>query len=289
MTNAQNSNKEISDEEFRVVRDFLASRCGILLGDNKKYLVQTRLGRILKDTNTGSYIDLINSAEKNLASGLIERIIDKMTTNETLWFRDGYPFSMLEGLILPALLNKEKKIGRIRIWSSAASTGQEAYSIAMTISEFCRKNASTIDNRRLTIDNFEILGTDISPTVLETARKGQYDAFDISRGLPENYLQKYFEKKGDVWEARHELKKMVHFRAFNLQKPFSEHGKFDIIFCRNVMIYFSLDFKKELMEKFKESLNDQGYFFLGMSESILGVTKAFESVVQKGGVVFRKL
>jgi chemotaxis protein methyltransferase CheR len=283
------TNKEISDEEFRVVRDFLESRCGILLGDNKKYLVQTRLERLLKEANSSSYIELINSAQKNLASGLMEKIIDKMTTNETLWFRDGYPFSILEGLILPALLNKEKKTGRLRIWSSAAATGQESYSIAMTISEFCRKNPSTIDNHRLTIDNFEILGTDISPTVLETARKGQYDSFDISRGLPENYLHKYFEKKGDLWEAGQEIKRMVKFRTFNLQMPFSEHGKFDVIFCRNVMIYFSQDFKKELMEKFKESLNDRGYFFLGMSESIFGMTKAFESVVQKGGVVFRKL
>ena len=287
MTNLLIPNKEISDEEFQMARDFLQSRCGLFLGDNKKYLVQTRLDRLLRENGLDSYAGLIRLAERDSGGELLEKIIDKMTTHETFWFRDGYPFTILEELILPELLNREKK-GPLRIWSCAASTGQEPYSIAMMVMEFCRKNQAMIDNRQLTIGNFEILATDISPAAIEASSKGRYDSFDIARGLSEVLLHRYFKKDGNAWEVREELKKMVHFRSFNLQKTFGHHGKFDVIFCRNVMIYFSVDFKKELMAKFKDSLHDRGFLFLGMSESPFGISNAFESVVHKNGVVFRK-
>ena len=287
MTNLLTPNKEISDEEFRMMRDFLQSRCGLFLGDNKKYLVQSRLEGILRENGLDSYAGLIHLAERDHGGELLEKIIDKMTTHETFWFRDGYPFAILEELILPELLNRGKKTDPVRIWSCAASTGQEPYSIAMSIMEFCRKN-SIADHRQWTMDHFEILATDISPTAIEASSKGRYDSFDVSRGLSETHLHRYFKKEGNAWEVREELKKIIRFRSFNLQKTFCHHGKFDVIFCRNVMIYFSVDFKRELMAKFKGSLHGRGFLFLGMSESPLGISNAFESVVHKNGVVFRK-
>ena len=204
-----------------------------------------------------------------------------MTTNETLWFRDRHPFVILKELLLPIFTNDEKS-DKIRIWSSAASTGQEPYSIAMMILDFCRQN------RTFSPSQFEILATDISDSALATARKGFYDQFNISRGLEENHLLRHFSKDEDGWKVKDELTKLIRFQKFNLQKPFSDHGKFDVIFCRNVMIYFSPELKNELMRKFNFALKKPGYLFLGATETILGLTNSFESIIHNRGAVYKK-
>lgn len=274
--------EEISDIEFNGVREFLQKHCSITLAESKKYLVQTRLEGLLREFKTGSYLELIQRAKDGGDNGLLERIIDKMTTNETLWFRDRYPFEILKELILPGLAAGKESGKKIRIWSAASSTGQEPYSIAITIREFCEADS------RVSPGGFEIMATDISQTALGNAKAGSYDRLEISRGMPDPLLKKYFNEKNGLWEIKEEIKRMVRFGQFNLQKPFAGHGTFDVIFCRNVMIYFSSDFKKELMRKFAEILAPDGFFVIGVSESVLGMSGDFVPIIHKGGVVYKK-
>ncbi len=274
--------KEPSEEEFKVVQAFLEKECGIALSPNKKYLVQSRLERLLGEYQVSSYSDLIARTKNDGDSGLLERIVDNMTTNETFWFRDGYPFSIFRELVLPTIFQNNKSSRKIRIWCSASSTGQEAYSIAIMVKEFCNGNAGIPPGQ------FEILATDISSAALTIANKGFYDQIDMARGMPENYLPKYFVQKEKGWQIKDELKKMVRFQKFNLQGSFGLVGSFDVVFCRNVLIYFSREFKKTLLKKFAEVLRQEGYFFMGMSESVLGLSDAFGPVTHRGGVVYQK-
>lgn len=269
----------ISKDQYDTFRDFLEKSCGILLGDNKHYLVTSRLNRLTKEFSFSSLGDLLDSLKKNLDRSLRERVIDAMTTNETSWFRDTYPFEILKAHLFPELA--KTKPNPLRVWSAAASSGQESYSIIMTFDEFKAKNPGQLPGR------LEIIGTDISPSVLKIAKDGKYDDLSIIRGLSQERRDKYFTKLENGWEVKPTLKTMVRFSEMNLQQSYNLLGKFDIILCRNVLIYFSSTLKTDILERMAACLNPGGVLILGGSESPTGYTKAFEMVRYPEGVVYR--
>jgi chemotaxis protein methyltransferase CheR len=273
----------LSKEEFNLIRGFIEENCGISLGDNKEYLMDTRLSGLLNEHGCSSFKDLYLKAKNDPRSGLRDKIVDAMTTNETLWFRDTYPFDVLKSTLLPEF-HAEIKSGKrrtVKIWSAACSSGQEPYSTAMTIMEFAKSAVG------FKSEVFEILATDISPSVLLSASSGVYDEFATKRGLPKKYLNTYFVKKGRFWSVNSDIRKPIKFKQFNLQSNFIALGKFDVIFCRNVAIYFSGDFKKELFSKIAKALNPGGFMFLGGSESLVGLSDQFQIINHKGGNYYK--
>ncbi|MDH5446314.1 MAG: protein-glutamate O-methyltransferase CheR [Gammaproteobacteria bacterium] len=269
----------LSTEQYDKFRHFLEEACGIVLGENKHYLVTSRLNRLIKEFSFPSISAMLDTLSLGTNAQLKERIIDAMTTNETSWFRDGYPYEILRHEILPEVA--KKKPGAFRIWSAACSTGQEAYSISMTIAEYQMANPGALSTF------VEIVGTDISPTVLKMARDGIYDEISVIRGLSEERRNKYMEQKEDKWQVREAIRAPARFADLNLLGSYSLLGKFDIIFCRNVLIYFSSESKTDILTRMAEILNPGGYIILGGSESPTGYTPAFEMVRYDAGVIYR--
>ncbi len=269
----------ITDQEFQQLRAYIEEQCGIALGDEKAYLVETRLTKLMAMSGCENFSEFYQLAKNGKDASLKDKIIDAMTTNETLWFRDTHPFAALKEEMLPALAKelKEGKRKKVRIWSAASSTGQEAYSIAMTITEFC-KGAMGISP-----EQFEIVGTDISASALFLANAGRYDSLAVARGLAPELKGRYFKEDGRVWELNESIRKMASFKKFNLQDSPTTLGKFDIIFLRYVAIYFSEDFKKKLYTNIANTLTDPGYFVIGAVESLRGLSESFDLNSHAGG------
>ncbi len=268
----------IAVNEYNLFRRYLEDACGIVLGENKHYLVTSRLKRVTEEFSFPTLSDMMTSLVNGNDRHLHEKVIDAMTTNETMWFRDIYPFEILKKELLPALA---KNNGPIKIWSAASSTGQEAYSISMTTSEFQQSNPGKLTS------NIEIVGTDISQTVVNKARQGSYDELSVVRGLSVERRDKFFSKKDEQWVIKPEIMKRTQFTELNLLNNYTLLGKFDIIFCRNVLIYFSSEIKKDILERMAQVLKPGGTLILGGSESPTGYTKAFSMVRYPDGVVYR--
>lgn len=264
---------EISPEEFKAVSKYIRDITGVRLDQSKTYLIETRLGSLLKEYDCVSYDELHYKARTDLTKSLQRKIISRITTNETLFFRDTGPFELLQHKIVPDLidLRTTKSSGLfpvpIRIWSAACSTGQEIYSIAVVLKELLT------DLKKY---NIRLLGTDISDEAIAKASHGKYNKFEIERGLSKNRLHKYFTPHGDMWKIRDEIRALVSFKKFNLMRPLTELGKFDIVFCRNVAIYFGLEDRKKLFEKIAQVLEPDGYLIIGSTESLTGVHPGFE-------------
>lgn len=270
---------QISSHDYDDFRRYLEEASGIVLGNNKHYLVTSRLNRLMREFEIEDFSSLMKRLKLERKSKLHERIVDAMTTNETLWFRDTYPFEVLKHIILPEL--SQQKPRQLRIWSAASSSGQEAYSISITLQEYLASKPGSLPA------NIQIIGTDISPSMLNEANNAQYDKMSLARGMSDERLKRYFLPKGDKWEVRPEIKSRVSFRELNLLNNFSALGKFDIVFCRNVLIYFSSDLKTDILNRIAKLLNPGGYMFLGGSESPTSYTDAFELVRTPKGVAYR--
>lgn len=269
----------LSAQEYASFCQFLEQACGIVLGNNKHYLVTSRLNRLTEEFNFDSLGAMLKALNEGRDKTLQERIVDAMTTNETSWFRDTYPFEMLRKSILPELAKHNKPV---RIWSAASSTGQESYSISMTVSEFQQANPGALKGR------VEIVGTDISPSVVRDARQGKYDELSMGRGLSPERRARFFTDQGDGgWLVRPEIKARTRFTELNLLKSYALLGRFDIIFCRNVLIYFSSEMKQDILGRMAKALNPGGYLFLGGSESPSGYSRDFEMQRLPEGVVYR--
>ncbi len=263
---------KITAEELKVIAQYIHEICGISLDQSKSYLFETRLGSIAEELGCKSYRELYDKARRDPAKKIERQIIDAISTNETLFFRDTSPFDLLKHKIIPEIIdartpNTPQLKTNVKIWSSASSTGQELYSIAMTLHELLGTQIKNF--------NFKLLGTDISDTAVKQASYGKYNKFEIERGLPRQTLQKHFTLFGDTWKVKDELRGMVNFRKFNLMLPFTGLGKFDIIFCRNVAIYFTLQDRKKLFNKIADSLADDGYLIIGSTESLTGICSRF--------------
>ena len=274
---------KIDPNEFRLMRDYIEESCGIHLTEDKKYLVCTRLTTLMVESECNSFIDLYHKAVADNTHMLRDKIVEAMTTHETFWFRDTSPFVILDEVILRELADEIKlgKRSKIKIWSAACSTGQEPYSVAMTVLELAQKYNS------LKPEHVEIVATDISSTVLYLASAGRYNSLAMSRGLAKDYENRYFEPDGKVWAIKNDVKKMVRFKKMNLQEDFSLIGKQDIILCRNVLIYFSDEFKKDVLQRIALLLRPNGNLFLGASESIINFTKEYDMLRHTIGLYYK--
>ncbi|MDD3618921.1 MAG: protein-glutamate O-methyltransferase CheR [Desulfobulbaceae bacterium] len=273
----------ISLEEFHLIRDYIEKHCGIYLSDEKVYLVETRLTTLMFEQGCGSFGELYKKAVLDRTHVLRDKIIENITTNETYWFRDLHPFGILNEVLFKHYAD-EITAGRrdkIRIWCSACSTGQEPYSIAMTFREFMRENP------RLRPDHIEITASDISSTVLFIGKMGRYDSLSISRGLSEEFRDRYFVRDDKVWTIKDEIKQMVKFQKLNLQENFHHLGRQDIVFCRNILIYFSMEFKQNILRRIASLLRPNGYLFLGASESIIMYTQEYEMLRHAMGLYYQ--
>lgn len=256
---------QFSDADYQAFRTFLAQACGIVLGDNKQYLVANRMRRILDEYQLQSLSALVARIGSRVEPNLQEKVIDAMTTNETFWFRDSSPFDALRDVILPRLVLEEKR-SRIRIWSAACSSGQEPYSISMIFDEFRARHPG------VQMREPEIVATDISMTVLNSARQAEYDSLSVSRGLSDSRRRQFFDELPDSrYALKSHIVKRVNFRKLNLQDNYSTLGRFDVIFCRNVLIYFAADLKADILGRMRNALNPGSYLILGASESLPAV------------------
>ncbi len=255
----------LSDLEFRLFKAYIGEKCGIDIGWEKAYLIETRLAHLLSESKLNSFAELYSRITTSGDIELSEKIIDSITTNETLWFRDKTPWTILQKIYLPQFVKMirsgEKK--KIRIWSSASSTGQEAYSTAICIDNYLQRNLIS----DVTLSNFEIIGTDISNACIELAVSGRYDNITIMRGLDKEIKDSCFKNMNTYWEINDKYKKAVKFLQFNLQKSFFILGSFDVIFCRYVLIYFSDEFKVDVIRRARNALTDGGVMFLGAYET----------------------
>ncbi|MEW8221106.1 MAG: protein-glutamate O-methyltransferase CheR [Candidatus Thiodiazotropha taylori] len=272
-----NRNAAISSADYEAFKDFLQQACGILLGNGKEYLVSSRLNGVMKEAGIASLGELLKQIKSPIHSRLKVKVIDAMTTNETFWFRDIGHYILLKETILPDL--NQQMSGSIRIWSAACSSGQEPYNISMIADEY---QAAKGRARQV-----QIQATDISSKILDEARAGVYCGLAVERGLTQEQRQRFFNPKGDCLEVKPEIKRRVSFKSMNLADSFHTMGRFDVIFCRNVLIYFSNELKKDIVERMADILNPGGYLFLGSTESINQLTNRFEMKVGHGGISYR--
>lgn len=263
--------------DFDLYKDLLKEKSGLTLTQDKSYLLDSRLTPVARKWGYES-LDSMTMALRTLPKAdLLKDVVEAMTTNETSFFRDSKPFDQFRDIIIPHLI-KTRPTKRARIWCAASSTGQEPYSLAMLIKE----NAAKLPGWQ-----FEIVATDIDTNVLETAKKGEYSQFEVQRGLPIQMLMKYFEQKGDRWCLKSDIKSMVQYKYFNLLESMHTLGRFDIVFCRNVLIYFDKETKAKVLQGMAQLLPDDGFVILGGAETVLGITDAFKPMDNTRGIYIK--
>jgi len=250
--------------DFDHLQDFLYKQSGLVLDERKAYLAESRLAPLMSRGGFKELSDLMRAVQRD--DGLKREVINAMMTNETFFFRDRVPFDNLRNTILPALIKARQEQRALRIWCAAASTGQEPYSIAMVLDE---------EMRKLTGWNVEILATDLSSSALAIAKRGVYSQFEVQRGMPVTHLLRYFQQQPDGWQINEYLRTKVRFKEFNLLRDFSEFKSFDIIFCRNVLIYFDLPTRRDILHRMSHSLAKDGSLILGSAESVIGLSDEF--------------
>jgi chemotaxis protein methyltransferase CheR len=270
-----------ANSDFDQFRGFLEKACGIVLGENKQYLVSSRLNKLMELQDIKTLGELVQRIQTQPRSGLREQVVDAMTTNETLWFRDTYPFQVMKNKVLPEML-KASPGQRLRIWSAACSSGQEPYSLSMTVEEFTQSNPGQLKG------GVQIVATDLSPSMLINCRSGEYDSLAIGRGLSPERLQRFFDvKPNNRWAVKAPLRSRIEFRPINLLESYASLGKFDVVFCRNVLIYFSAEVKKDILSRIHATLKPGGYLFLGASEALNGLPDKYQMVQCSPGIIYQ--
>jgi len=249
--------------DFKELGKLLHEASGLMMDDSKAYLVESRLAPLLRRTGIANISELLKSVQSGSSPNLKQNLIDSMMTNETFFFRDRTPFDNFRDVILPQLIESRGHQKHIRIWCAAASTGQEPYSLAMIIDEEMKKLAGW---------NIEILATDLSSSALARARQGRYTQFEVQRGLPISYLLRYFLNEGETWRINEYMRTKIQFEEFNLLANFNSFGQFDVIFCRNVLIYFDLDMKKDVLRRLAGALAKDGFLITGSAETVIGLS-----------------
>lgn len=269
------------NQDFHVFREFLEKACGIVLGDNKQYLVASRLNRLLDQEGIKNLGELVRRIQSNPRSGLRESVVDAMTTNETLWFRDVYPFDVLKNRLLPEFI-KQNPGQRLRMWSAACSSGQEPYSLSMSIDEFEKSSLGQLRG------GAQIVATDLSGNILAAAKRAEYDSLSVARGLSQERLARYFDQSAPGrWTVKQPIRSRVEFRALNLLESYAMLGKFDIVFCRNVLIYFSAEVKKDILTRIHATLKPGGYLMLGASEALNALPELYQMVQCSPGIIYK--
>jgi chemotaxis protein methyltransferase CheR len=260
--------------DFEYLRNFLKEQSGLDLAVDKQYLVESRLIPLARKAGLSGINDLVQKI-KTGAEALIVDVVEAMTTNETFFFRDKTPFDHLRDTVIPALVQARAARRSLRIWCAAGSTGQEPYSIAMCLKEYGAALAGW---------RTEIIATDLSNEVLEKSKAGLYSQFEVQRGLPIQLLIKYFKQVGELWQINADIRAMVQHRQLNLLQDFSHLGTFDIIFCRNVLIYFDQETKVSIFLRLAKRMETDGFLALGAAETVVGLTDAFKPHPDKRGL-----
>lgn len=264
---------KIANADFKIITKLIEDSSGIFLGEDKEYLLCSRLASVMKKHNLPSFNDLSkNIIAKNQL--IIKDIVNAMTTNESSFFRNAKPFEQLKNYAFPKLIENDPNKKSFRIWSAACSSGQEPYSIAMTIKE-CSEMSKF---------NWEILATDIDNEILNKASIGKYSQFEVQRGMPIMLLMKYFSQDGTDWVVKEDLKKMIKFQEVNLINGLPESQKFDIIMCRNVLIYFNKEVKEGVVNKLAKNMHENSSLFLGSTERTFGMEVNVKQVTEEPGI-----
>ncbi len=265
----------LTSAAFQTLSGLLKTRSGLVIGQDKIYLLETRLGGILRREKLADLNALADAVKRPTAEVLIRDVVEAMTTNESFFFRDDKPFQHFRASALPRLAQTRPPGGTLRVWSAASSSGQEAYSLAMILAE----NRMILGDRRC-----EIVGTDIARDQLNRAKEGVYTQFEVQRGLPIQLLMKYFRKEESNWRLSDAIRAMVQFREWNLLSDLRGLGKFDVVFCRNVLIYFDQPTKTRVLEAIATLMPPDGILYLGGAETVLGITGRFVPMPGERGV-----
>jgi chemotaxis protein methyltransferase CheR len=260
--------------DYDYLRKLLKEHSGLDLSPDKQYLIESRLLPLSRKSGLSGIAELVQKM-KGGSSSITAQVVEAMTTNETFFFRDKVPFDHFRGSIMPEILQARASRRSVRIWCAAGSTGQEPYSLAMSLKEM----GAALAGWRI-----EILATDLSLEVLEKSRAGLYSQFEVQRGLPIQMLVKYFKQTGEFWQINPDIRAMVQHRQLNLLHDFSQLGVFDIIFCRNVLIYFDQDTKIGIFNRLARATEPDGYLVLGAAETVVGLTDAFKPSPERRGV-----
>ena len=261
--------------DFEFICQILRERSGLVLTNDKAYLLESRLLPVARKWKLATFDDLVRVIRSKMDEAVIRDVVEAMTTNESFFFRDTKPFDQFKALVLPALLKSRAASRTIRIWSAACSSGQEPYSLAMILSEMTAQlNGWKID----------IVGTDLSTEILNRAKEGMYSQFEVQRGLPITMLVKYFAQIGDRWQINAKIRGMVQYREFNLLQDPMPLGRFDVVFCRNVLIYFDQPTKTRVLNSVSKLMPEDGFLFLGGAETVLGITDALAPLPGSRGI-----
>jgi len=265
----------MNTSDFQMIATMLREQSGLVITPEKAYLVENRLQPVARKWGFGNLDQLIGALRTRPDGKLRKDVVDAMTTNESLFFRDIRPFDLMRDVVLPQLMTARASAKRIRIWSAACSSGQEPYSLAMMFSEMQAKLAGW---------RIEIVATDLSSEIVAKAKAGSYSQFEVQRGLPITMLVKYFKQDGDRWQLSDAIRNQVSFREFNLLEHPRSLGQFDVVFCRNVLIYFDQPTKTKVLAGIADQLTADGTLFLGGAETVLGITDRFEPVPAQRGI-----
>ena len=260
--------------DYEYLRKILKDHSGLDLSADKQYLIESRLLPLSRKCGVPGIGELVQKM-KSGSSSIIAQVVEAMTTNETFFFRDKIPFDHFRDTIMPEMLKARASRKSIRIWCAAGSTGQEPYSLAMSLKEM----GAVLAGWRV-----EIIATDLSTEVLEKSKSGVYSQFEVQRGLPIQLLVKYFKQNGELWQVSPELRAMVQHRQLNLLHDFSQLGTFDVIFCRNVLIYFDQDTKINIFGRLAKAMEGDGFLVLGAAETVVGLTDVFKPFPDKRGL-----
>lgn len=261
--------------DFGFIAQLLYQRSGLVITQEKAYLLESRLNPVARKWDLDGVDQLIHALRTKKDERLAVDVTEAMTTNESFFFRDIRPFEQFKDIVLPHLLEARAARKQIRIWSAACSSGQEPYTLAMML-----KDEAT----RLAGWRVEILATDLSHEILKKAREGLYSQFEVQRGLPITLLMKYFTQEGEKWRISEDIRRMVTYKPFNLLDNPSTLGQFDVVFCRNVLIYFDQATKSQVLARIAQIMPADGYLYLGGAETVLGISDAFEVVPGQRGV-----
>jgi chemotaxis protein methyltransferase CheR len=269
--------KPISPESYQFLQQWIYRESGIVIDQDKSYLLHSRLGPILERERLPT-LDMLCGKLRSNSPGVARQVVDAMTTNETFFFRDNAPFDALRNQILPLIISRLGRGQKLELWSAAASSGQEAYSLAMLLLEMGLSSCEA-----------SIFESDLSEQVLEKASLGVYGRFEVSRGLPPEYLGRYFERAGPDWRIKPQVRGMVLFKRHDLRGRLGPHGPFDVVLCRNVLIYFDIETRAKILGELRQSIKSGGYLLLGAAETIGTLSTRFERVSLGEAVVYRAI
>ncbi len=261
--------------DFELIAQLLKERSGLALNKEKAYLLESRLNPVARKWNFSGFDELAQAIRTKNDEALLVDVTEAMTTNESFFFRDQRPFDQFKDIVLPYLLEARAAKRSFRVWSAACSSGQEPYTLAMLLNEQADKLAGW---------RVEIVATDLSNEILDKAKEGLYSQFEVQRGLPITLLVKHFVQVGDRWQIDDSLRKMIKFQQFNLLGDFSSLGRFDVVFCRNVLIYFDMPTKTQVLEGIADLLPSDGFLYLGGAETVLGTTDRFQIIQGQRGI-----